>query len=239
MAAVAALVSWNRMIPPPTASRRETTNRSSWPGAIGFQSLAHRSAPNTTIRRWARRWSRAGVEAKPGKRKERRRAAGGLTGRRLDRGDAAIDLALGGREGTPVEQRVREGVARDRVALGAFAPHERRSGLNVSADEEEGRLHAFALERVEHPIRGAGPRAVVEGEHDLFGRERQRGGKLLASDPRRCRGVDRQHAAGAERAGIARALRRERLRRDQRDQHKDDRAGQRPAVLMLCFICVP
>jgi hypothetical protein len=49
--------------------RRLTLTFNIWLGAIGFQSSAHRSAPNTMMPRDCRNSSVAGVVSKPGKRK--------------------------------------------------------------------------------------------------------------------------------------------------------------------------
>jgi hypothetical protein len=64
---------------------------------------------------------------------------------------------------------------------------------------KEGCLHAFVLERGQHAVGGAGRGPVVEGEHHLLRLKRQRLRKLLASDRRGLRRIDRQHACGAER----------------------------------------
>src|SRR5579871_5267192 len=57
------------MIPLPAALSRSMISFSSCFGVILLQSLAHRSAPNTTIPRERRSSSVAGVDSKPGKRK--------------------------------------------------------------------------------------------------------------------------------------------------------------------------
>src|ERR1700716_1097547 len=69
MAAVRALESWNRMMPLWATLSRSMTSFNSCSGVIGFQSLAQRSAPNTTMPRDCSRSSVAGVISKPGKRK--------------------------------------------------------------------------------------------------------------------------------------------------------------------------
>ena len=91
----------------------------------------------------------------------------------------------------------------DGVALGEHALGQRRMGDGVAAEHEEGRAHAFVLERGQHPVGGAGPGPVVEGQHHLLRRERQRHRELLAADRRRLRRIDGEHAFGAERRRIA------------------------------------
>ena len=61
--------SWNRMIPLRAILSRSVRSFNSCSGVIGFQSLAQRSAPNTTMPRDCSRSSVAGVISKPGKRK--------------------------------------------------------------------------------------------------------------------------------------------------------------------------
>src|SRR6516225_7339819 len=177
MAAVCALVSWNSTIPPRLASTRARTSASSPGGDIAFQSLAHRSAPKTTIPRRSNRSSRACEEANPGKRKN------------------------GVLERHAVEQRMRKRVVGDRMTLAQGAAGELRMRERIAPQQKERGPRAFALERIENAGGGAGRRPVVEGEHDLLGGERKGVMKMLAADARRRRGVDRQDACGAERFG--------------------------------------
>src|SRR5262245_52964917 len=68
--------------------------------------------------------------------------------------------------------------------------------------KNDARAHSrLSVSRTRAVVPGAGP--VVEGEHDLLGREREGVMKVLAADARRRRGVDRQDARGAERFGGA------------------------------------
>src|SRR5579871_337502 len=143
---------------------------------------------------------------KSGKAEERRArlCADVAVDRALDGGDTAVDLGIGGGETHAAEQRMREAVVRDGVSLGEFALRQRGRGGGIAAEQEERRVHAFVLERVEHLCGGARPRSVVEREYHLLRRERQRRGKLLAADARRRGRAHREHALGAERIGIAR-----------------------------------
>jgi hypothetical protein len=134
------------------------------------------------------RLSRPGERAKPGKRKNGVRAfapASPLTARST----AAIPRSTSASAAAAhvAEQRMREAVMRDRVALGELALGERRGGRCVAAQQEKGGVHAFMLERVEQFRGRAGPRSIIEGEHHLLRRERERRGKLLAADARRRR----------------------------------------------------
>jgi hypothetical protein len=204
MAAVCRLVSWNRTMPPRACSSRCSTRRSSASGLIGFQSLAHRSAPNTTMRRCASRSSSAGLEAKPGKRKN------GVTVRRVfpiqrvvDGRDAAVDLRLRRARRHPVEEGVRPRVVRDRVTFGELAAQDVRMSNRVAAEDEERRSDALGSQRIEDLCGRARPGSVVEGEHDFPAIERQRGGELLAAYLRTRRRVDRKNSARPQRIGRA------------------------------------
>ena len=119
--------------------------------------------------------------------------------------DAAVDLDFRRRRQHHIQQRMRISVMADRVALGQFAPGDFRMRFDISAEQEEGCLHAFSLQRIQHLRRGGRPGTVIEGEDQFFGRQRQSSGELLAADPRCARGIDVKHALGAERVGIARA----------------------------------
>ena len=98
---------------------------------------------------------------------------------------------------------MRKRVMAEAVAFGQFAPRDFRVRFDIAAEQEEGRQHAFVLERVEHFRGGGRPGAVVEGEHQLLVASGSVTGKLLAADPRRALGVDLEHALGAERVRIA------------------------------------
>ena len=95
------------------------------------------------------------------------------------------------------------GVVAKAMPLGELAPRQLRMRDNVAADQEEGGEHAFVLERIENSRRGGGPGAVVEGEHQLLGLQRQGRRELFAADARRAGGIDREHTFGAERVWVA------------------------------------
>ena len=59
------------------------------------------------------------------------------------------------------------------MALGHFAPRQRRIGCGIAADEKEGRLDAFVGQRIEHPRRRRRPGSIVEGQHHFMVGERQ------------------------------------------------------------------
>jgi hypothetical protein len=98
---------------------------------------------------------------------------------------------------------MRECVVGDGVALRQLTARKLRMRERTAPEQKERRPHAFPLERIQNAGGGAGVRAIVEGEHDLLGCQRERVGKMLAADPRRGLRVDRQNACRAERVGIA------------------------------------
>jgi hypothetical protein len=73
----------------------------------------------------------------------------------------------------------------------------------IAAEQEERCVRAFVRERIKHAQRGDGPWAVIEGEHDFLGRERQCLRELLEADARRRAGVHRENARRAQRIRIA------------------------------------
>ena len=91
------------------------------------------------------------------------------------------------------------GVAADGVAGRDHLMEDFRVIGRVLADREEGRPQALIGERFEHRLGVVEPGSVVEGEHDLAGAKRKRGGKLLAADPGRSRRVDGKNAARSQR----------------------------------------
>ena len=127
-------------------------SRNSWSGPIGSQSLAHTSAPKTTIPRSAMRLSRAGFEANPGKRKNG--VAGVAADLSINRGlirrDPAVDVRLGFRHGYAIEQGMRVTVVADAVALGQGSPGDLRMRRRISSKKEERRTHALILEGVQN-----------------------------------------------------------------------------------------
>ena len=91
----------------------------------------------------------------------------------------------------------------DRVAFLVNPAHNGRIGASHFADHEIRRLHALRSEDVENLVGIGRQRAVIEGENDLFVVERQRVGILHVADPRILGGIEREHAARAERAGMS------------------------------------
>ena len=91
-----------------------------------------------------------------------------------------------------------EGVVRERVAFGEFAPHEFGQVLDFAADQKERRAHAFLRERVEHLRRGFRVGAVVEGEDDFVVGEWDRLVVGLQADLQPAFGADADDARGAE-----------------------------------------
>jgi hypothetical protein len=77
--------------------------------------------------------------------------------------------------------------------------------FGILAQQKESGADAFALERIQNFRRRAGPGAVIEGEHQFLGAQRQRRREMLAPDPRRRSDIDLDDAFGAERLRIARA----------------------------------
>jgi len=205
------------------------TSRNSWLGVMRFQSLAQRSAPNTAIPRSARRSSRPGVDAKPGKRKNGVCGCcrGGAVKRGIDGRDAAVDFRHG-RGGTHMaEQRVAEAMVCNRMAFGQLSAREFGMGRRIPAEQKERRPHAFALEGIEYGRGGAWPRPVIEGEHHFLVCEGQGGREVLAADPRSGGWIDREHSRGAQclrvtGAGRPRFGRRRDLNRRKADKNSAD-----------------
>jgi hypothetical protein len=69
----------------------------------------------------------------------------------------------------------------------------------VFADREEQRFGALILQRLENRRRIAGPRTVVESQHDLAGLQEIVGLELFRSEARSACGVDFNHTRYAER----------------------------------------
>jgi len=98
---------------------------------------------------------------------------------------------------------MRIGVVPDGVALGQYLAGQRRMGRGAAAQHEEGCLDAFMAQRRQHRIGGAGEGAVIEGQRDLLGLQRQRRLEMLAADRGRGGRIDGQDTRGAERRRIA------------------------------------
>src|SRR5450759_3805251 len=94
---------------------------------------------------------------------------------------------------------MRKRVVAEAVALGQLASRDFGVRFDIAAEQKERGTHAFMLERVQDFRRGARPRSVVEGEHQLLALERQAARELLAAEARRAGGIDVKHALGAER----------------------------------------
>ena len=187
--------------------------RSSWAGVIGFQSLAHRSAPNTTRPRASSRSSRAGEEAKPGKRKNgvtgwsSRWPYSAVSSAAMPRSISAIGLL----DRHAVEQRMGEGVMADRMALGESSRRTRAGSAAAlrPSTKKVARTHSRAsASRTRDVVARHGPSSKVSTTS--FGFERQRRGEMLAAHPWRRARVDREHPRGAQRVGPARTVGRER-----------------------------
>ena len=127
--------------------------------------------------------------------------------RRLDRGDAVIDLLLGALDRHPVHaQRMILAVGADGMAGVAELADAFRKGLGHAADVEEGRLDALRGENFQNLIAVARQRAVVERQHHFVILQRQRFGILHGADARVLAGIDHQRSRGAERVGMAGAI---------------------------------
>jgi len=113
----------------------------------------------------------------------------------------------------------------DRVALGQSPPGQRRMGIGVAAEQEEGCPHAFGLESVQHLRRRRRPGAVVEGQHQFLVGKRQCVGEMFAADPRRGRGAHRKDAGGPQRIGAATAGVGGAGRGRDDDRHESDQRG--------------
>ena len=100
-------------------------------------------------------------------------------------------------------------------------------GHDVAAQYEKRCAHAFAPQRRQHPVGGAGPGAVVEGQHKFLVGKRQSVREMLAANPWRGAGVDRDHTFGAERVWMAGAGRSHSgLRNEARGQQQDDSSNE-------------
>ena len=106
-------------------------------------------------------------------------------------------------------------MVRDRVPFGELAAQNVRMSKCVAAEDEERRPDAFGSQGIEDLRGRAGPGSVVEGEHDFPAIERQRGGELLAPDPRTRRRVDCNDPARPQRTGRALGLGRRTRHQDQ------------------------
>jgi len=89
------------------------------------------------------------------------------------------------------------------MALRQHPTGQGRMGKGIAAEHEKVGVHALLPQGGQDAIGGAGPRSIVESQHQFLGRERKRARKLLAADRRCCGRIDRQHARGAERRWIA------------------------------------
>ena len=117
-------------------------------------------------------------------------------------------------------QRMVLGVRADGVAGGADLPDQLRMGAGLAADHEEHGLQALVGQRLEHMMGVGRERSVVEGQHDLAGRKRQRDAVIVRADQRHGARIDRHHAADAERIRIG-AGRRHRVRAAERNGARD------------------
>ena len=117
---------------------------------------------------------------------------------------------------------MRKAVVGNRVALRQFAAGEFGVSLRAAPEQEECRLDAFALERIENAPGRTWLGSVVEGEHDLLCRQRECGREVLAANARGRRRVDLEHARGAECIGITGAGRRRGLCCRRRDRERKD-----------------
>ncbi len=171
-------------MPRPAWSMRDRIRRSSCSGLMESQSLAQTSAPKTTMPRAARRSSKARFEAKPGKRKNGVAGLGGDCRRspfRSLRCRARFPLQLAQRHA--VEKRVRISVMANGMPLARRPAGEFRVCGSIASQKKERGRHAFGLQRVQDPVRGARPGAVIEREHHFVLVERQRCGKVSAANP--------------------------------------------------------
>src|SRR5260221_9590923 len=94
----------------------------------------------------------------------------------------------------------------DGVAGIADAPHRLGEVARHFADQEEGRLHAFVFEDVQHPGRAGRQRTVVEGDDHFVVFEREAFVVLHGTEPRMLGGIDHYGPAGAEGVGITGAI---------------------------------
>src|SRR5262249_32634801 len=91
----------------------------------------------------------------------------------------------------------------ERMTFRVGALDELRIGARHAADHEERRLHAFDGEDVEHAAAVGRQRAVVESDDDFAVVERQRFPILEGAEKLVLGRIDRDGAAGSERARIA------------------------------------
>src|SRR5882672_12060936 len=106
----------------------------------------------------------------------------------------------------------------DGVAGIADAPHRLGEVARHFADQEEGRLHAFVFEDVQHLGRAGRQRTVVECDHHLVVFERQTLMVLHGAEPRMLGGIDHYGPAGAQRIGITGAITRPCEHRPEKNQ---------------------
>lgn len=134
------------------------------------------------------------------KAEERDLSVGAAVGGLFVGSEAAVDIGAGGGIAHQPQgfARMRKRMIADRMAFGDFAPRQRRIGLRVAADEEEGRLHAFLGEGIEHFRRRRRPGTVVEGQDDFVIAKRQGARIGLQADGKAACGRKRKRALGAE-----------------------------------------
>ena len=87
------------------------------------------------------------------------------------------------------------------MALGPDPPHKRRILCSAGANEEKGRPHPGARQRLEHLWGRLRRRAIVEGQHDLAIAQRQGLGVGAQPDPEPALRADRQNPHRGPAAG--------------------------------------
>ena len=183
-------------------------------------------APGRELARLEIRLHLVGAEKSRNAHERRRRPA--FAERCCNRRKALLDLALHQVERHAVErQRMVLAVVADGVAGLADFAQQVRIAARHAADDEIGGLHAMLGQHIEHAVGVGRQRAVVEGQHDLVVLERQRARVVDRADARMLLRIDRQHAAGAERIRIARAIGGARRRRAERGRQQSLRERER------------
>jgi len=90
----------------------------------------------------------------------------------------------------------------DGVILGDNLPEDVGMPAHVLADREKRRLQALRRQGCQHGGRIAGPRAVVEGQHDLARFEEIVGLELIGAEAGPARRVDLHRTVDSQRVGI-------------------------------------
>ena len=205
-ATVRAWMSWSSSTPLPFASSRDSASDATRADEMLRQSSAGKSALQVIRPREARSSSTWGERSRPGMRKNGARSlpsspSAALT-EAMPSSTSFATLSSGMRSKLKGWFWLWVPMVWPSATQALDAVGKR---LRHAADLEEGRLHALRGEDVEHLVRVAWQRSVVEGQHHLVIAQRQRLCILHRADVRVFGRVDHDGARGTDRVGVSRA----------------------------------